>query len=210
MPKQRFSPSNQGFTLIEVLIIVVIIGFVSAIFAPNWIAYMERQRLNKAQSQIYQTLQEAKSNATRDKITWQASFRQVTLDGKQVVQWSLHPAEPGKFIPISVIGNDALWHSLEQNILIDQSINNKGKYETSFTKQTSAGPWRVQFNHYGCPVSQADDDCGQTSITALGRITLRSKNGGKLKRCVIVSTLLGAVRTGKEHTKADSSDKYCY
>ncbi len=210
MRSQRFSSSNQGFTLIEVLVLVVIIGLLGALFTPNWIAFIERQRLNKGQNEIYQTLQATKSNATRDKITWQASFRQLTINGKEVVQWAIHPAEQGKFIPTSVMVNDALWHDLEPNVVVDQSINDKGKYETSFTKQTSAGPWRVQFNHYGCPVSQADDDCGQTSITALGRLTLRSKNGGQVKRCVIVSTLLGAMRTGKEHSKADTSDKYCY
>lgn len=210
MPSQRFSSSNLGFTLIELLIIGVIIGILGAFMAPNWIAFVERQHLNKAQNHIYQTLQAAKSNATRDKITWQVSFRQVTLNGKEVVQWAIHPAEEGKFIPNSVMTNDALWQDLEPNVLIDESKNNKGKYETSLTKQSSAGPWRVQFNHYGCPVSQANDDCGQTSITALGRITLRSNNGGKLRRCVIVSTLLGAMRMGEEHPKADSSDKYCY
>ncbi|MHC5727644.1 MAG: prepilin-type cleavage/methylation domain-containing protein, partial [Nostoc sp.] len=33
--------------------------------------------------------------------------------------------------------------------------------------------------------------------------------GGKAKRCIFVSTILGAMRTAKEHTTTDD-DKYCY
>jgi hypothetical protein len=44
----------------------------------------------------------------------------------------------------------------------------------------------------------------------LGQITLTSKNGGKAKRCLTVSTLIGAMRTGQEHSKPNDSNKYCY
>ena len=201
---------SAGYTLLELIIIVAMMGILSAIAAPGWSRVVEHQQLNSAQNQIYRAMHSAKSNATRDKVTWQVSFRQVTLNGKDVVQWSIHPAESGKFIPFSVINNTAFWHNLAPDVLIDTSKNNKGKYETSLTKQTAAGPWRVQFNYYGCPVSQPNDECGQTSLTALGRITLRRKNGSKLRRCIIISTLLGAMRAGKDYPKADSSGKYCH
>ncbi|MFM6198294.1 MAG: prepilin-type cleavage/methylation domain-containing protein, partial [Dolichospermum sp.] len=35
-------------------------------------------------------------------------------------------------------------------------------------------------------------------IPPLGKITLSSKSGGTGKRCVIVSTILGAMRTAKD------------
>jgi hypothetical protein len=62
----------------------------------------------------------------------------------------------------------------------------------------SNGVRRVQFDYIGSvPLSQ------------LGRITLSSKSGGQAKRCVFVSTLLGAMRTAKENSKPEGS-KYCY
>ena len=209
---KRLPLSSAGYTLLELIIIVAIMGILSAIAAPAWSNFVERQQLNSAQNQVYRVMQDAKSNATRDKITWQVSFRQIRLNGKDVVQWSIHPAELGKFIPFSVENNNALWHNLDPNVLIDTSKNDKGRYETSLTKhqQNSIDYWRVQFNYYGCPVSQANDECGQTSLTAKGRISLRGKSGSKVRRCIIVSTLLGAMRTGKDHLKVDSSDKYCY
>ena len=202
--------SSAGYTLLELIIMVAMMGILSAIAAPAWSSFVERQQLNSAQNQVYRAMQDAKNNATRDKITWQVSFRQIRLNEKDVVQWSIHPAESGKFIPFSVINNNALWHNLDPNVLIDTIKNNKGKYETSLTKQTTAGPWRVQYNYYGCPVSQVNDECGQTSLTALGRITLRSKSGSKLRRCMITSTLLGAMRAGRDYPKADSTGKYCH
>ena len=207
---KRFTRSNQGFTLLEVLIVVAIIGILSTIIAPSWITFFNRQSLNKSTDQIYQAMQKAKSNARRDKTTWQVSFRQINLQGKEVTQLSLHPADDEEFMPKYIETNNTLWSNLDSNIIIDQSKNNKGKYETSITSQSSTGPWRVQFNYQGCPVRKPRNECGQTAITALGRITLRSKNGGQDRRCVIISTLLGAMRTGENHSKADSSDKYCY
>ena len=207
---KRFTRSNQGFTLLEVLIVVAIIGILSTISAPSWITFLNRQSLNKSTDQIYQAMQKAKSNARRDKTTWQVSFRQNTLQGKEVTQLSLHPADDEDFMPQYIKENDDLWSNLDSNIIIDQSKNNKGKYETSITNQTPTGPWRVQFNYQGCPVRKPRNECGQTSIQALGRITLRHQNGGQDRRCVIISTLLGAMRTGENHSKVDSTDKYCY
>lgn len=186
------SCSTAGFTLLELIILVTITGIVSAIAFPNWIAFVERQQLNSAQSQVYQAMQQAKSNATRDKLTWQASFRQVPVDGKEVVQWSVHPA--------SITPSAESWHNLEANVRLDDETN----------LPNSANGRRVRFNYSGCPVYQLNDECGQTTILTKGRITLSSAKGGKAKRCVIVSTLLGVLRTAKEQPKTDEKDRYCY
>jgi Tfp pilus assembly protein FimT len=171
---------------------VTMSGIVSAIAFPNWIAFVERQRLNSAQNQVYQAMQEAKSNATRDKVTWQASFRQVLVDGKQVVQWSVHRA--------SITPSAESWHNLAANVRLDD--------ETSLPNSDSMR--RIRFNYSGCPVYQLNDECGQTTILTKGRITLSSAKGGKAKRCVIVSTLLGALRMAKEQPKTDQKGRSCY
>lgn len=184
--------STAGFTLFELIIIVILVGIVSAIAFPNWMAFVERQRLNSAQSQVYQAMQEARSNAKRDKLTWQASFRQVRVDGKEVFQWSVHPA--------SITPSAASWHNFEANVRLDD--------ETSLPNSDSVR--RVRFNYYGCPVYQLNDQCGETTILTKGRITVSSAKGGKAKRCVIVSTLLGVLRMAKEQAKTDEKGRYCY
>ncbi|HBB33397.1 MAG TPA: prepilin-type cleavage/methylation domain-containing protein [Cyanobacteria bacterium UBA8803] len=189
---QTPSRSTAGFTLLELIIVAVILGILSAIAVPSWLSFLDRQRLNTAQSQVYQAMQEAKSNAKRDKITWQVSFREVD----RVVQWSIHPAKSGEFIPSSVH-----WNHLGENIRIYTARNQLGKYETTLDSpgaKSLTGPWRVQFNYHGNTNGQ------------LGQITLTTNNGSNSKRCVYVSTLIGAMRMGQEQSKSNSDKKYCY
>ncbi|XGV99860.1 MAG: Tfp pilus assembly protein FimT/FimU [Leptolyngbya sp. BL-A-14] len=100
-------------------------------------------------------------------------------DANGIVQWAVHPINT---IPIA-----AAWSNLDATIQMDAET----------TLQQSGGVRRVQFDHEGHVNGQ------------LGRLTLSSRNGGKAKRCVVVSTLLGAIRTGSEHSTMQDS-KYCY
>ncbi len=168
--------SNSGFTLLEVLVVTLAIGILSAIAAPSWLAFVDTQRLNAAQSEVYQAMRQAQSQAKLQKLTWQASFREQN----GTVQWAVHPA--------GVNPSDAVWNNLNAVVSLDAET----------TLQESDGVRRIEFDYMGT-VEQPP----------LGRITLSSKNGGKAKRCVFVSTILGAMRTAKENDTAKSG-KYCY
>ncbi|MEH2055699.1 MAG: prepilin-type N-terminal cleavage/methylation domain-containing protein [Nostoc sp.] len=198
--------SNTGFTLPEMLAVVVLIGILAALEIPNWLAFVETRRLNTAQNEVHLALRQAQSQATKDKLTKQASFR--IQNG--VVQWAVHQAEAGQFVPDAVKNNGNLWHNLEPNTRIYEEQNNKGAKETTLRKQTSQQVWRVLFNYQGCPIYEVGDECTNTSLRTLGQITLYSQNGGKVKRCIYVSTILGAIKTGKDHLRANENDKYCY
>src|SRR3712207_1919441 len=190
--RKTLPQSTAGFTLLELIILLSVVGIVAAIASPVWTSFINRQRLNTAQYQVYQAMREAQTNAMRDKITWEASFQQLPVAGEEVVQWSVHPA--------SSTATAESWQNFDVNIRLDD--------ETTLPK--SKGVRRVRFNLYGCPVYQLNDECGQTSILSKGRLTLSSKHGGKAKRCVIVSTLLGALRTAKENPKKQDGKYYCY
>ncbi|MDZ8109986.1 MAG: type II secretion system protein [Nostoc sp. DedQUE12a] len=168
-------PSTSGFTILETLVIIVLIGILAALGIPNWMTFVATRRLNTAQSQVYYAMRQAQREATKDKLTWQASFREQN----GIVQWAVHPA--------TVNPSNANWNNLDANVRLDS--------ETNFQASLSSVQ-EVRFDYRG----NAKD---------LGRITLSSKSGGKAKRCVIVSTILGAMRTAKEHTRADDG-KYCY
>ena len=81
------------------------------------------------------------------------------------------------------------WENLATGIELDVA-------ETTLA-QTN-GVYRVQFNHAGRVNGQ------------LGRFTVKGKRISQMKQCVVVSTLLGAVRRGQNQTTPDSTGRYCY
>ncbi|HEY9802536.1 MAG TPA: type II secretion system protein [Leptolyngbyaceae cyanobacterium] len=167
----------DGFTLPEFLVSFLVIGVVAILALPNWLAFVDTQRLNQAQSQVYNAIREAQSQASKEKLTWQASFREQN----GVVQWAVHPA--------TVSPTVANWNNLDSHVRLDAET----------TLDESNGVRQIQFDYLG-----------SVKQPPLGRITLSSKSRSRIKRCVFVSTILGAMRTAKERNRADDKGRYCY
>lgn len=153
----------SGFTLLELLVTLVMIGVLAAIAAPAWQAFLNRQKLNTAQNQVLEVLKQAQQSAKHQHVVYQASFREQA----NRVQWTIHPAQTDPTI--------VPWNALEEGIKLDP--------ETTFLQDKNI--YRMQFNHRG-------EVNGQ-----LGRVTLSLTSGSGIKRCVFVSNLLGAMRTGE-------------
>ncbi|MEM1168426.1 MAG: prepilin-type N-terminal cleavage/methylation domain-containing protein [Cyanobacteria bacterium P01_H01_bin.35] len=207
---------EAGYSLTELIFVVLIIGILAAIAAPGWLSFINNQRLRTSNDRIYQAIKTARSNAMRDKTAWQASFQETNnAFGQPVIKWAVHKA---------AIAPDDLpsstWEYLEPGIEIDDNEkNDKNKYETTLlivkpdtnkVTTTRIDPiYRALFNYKGCPVYNPTDQCTQTSLRAKGRIAIKPQKQDKPKRCVIISTLLGAMRIGEDHDKA-LDGKYCH
>lgn len=174
--------SSQGFTLIEVLVITIILGVLAAAAAPIMSGFRERQQLNTAQGELYRGIQQAQKKARQQKTSWQVSFREEVINGERVVQWRSEneiDADPDPFLN-NVTGG---WNNLDPVIALD-TANTTIEDNNSIPKA-----WRIQFDYEG----RAMGDNGIYN----GKVTLSGENIDD-KRCVIVSTILGTIRQAKD------------
>lgn len=167
-----------GFTLIEVLIVMAMVGVLSAIAAPSWSGFINSQRLNSAQSRAFSTLRLAQSNAKREQIIWQATFRNTP----NAAQYVIHKIPTSTSATNADYWNSLPWQSFDEGVRIVENTENEPR--TTLLKLTN-GPepnvYRVQFKPQGNVNGQ------------LGKITFGTINGDR-KKCVIISTLLGSIR----------------
>lgn len=197
---KKHQQHDTGFTLIELLILLLIVAILSSIAAPGWLAFINNQRLRTSQSRVYGAMQLAQSNAKRDKVAWQASFRTQGT----VVQWAIHPVSldtnnvlviPNMPESKSPSSASSVWYSLEDKIKIDTDL--------SLTNLDPVnGTYIAIFNRQGCIVQNAGDECteGATWFGSKKLITLRHDDLGAARKCAVVTTLLGAMRTGDDAT----------
>ena len=166
---------ERGFTLTEAIVVAIIIGVLSAIAAPSWVAFVDNRRLGIAQDQILRSLQEAQSNAKRDKITWQVSFR----ENNGVTQWIVLPASTN---PIALT-----WQNLDAGIGVgDPVVKENDPDGATLEFDPNNNLWRMQFNYRG------------EANSPLGKIAIATRNSGQRWSCVKVATLLGALQSATD------------
>lgn len=180
--RDRRRRPNLGFTLIEVLIVMFMVGILVAIASPSWLGFVNNQRLNSAQSRAFSTLRLAQSNAKRDQLMWQATFRNTAT----FAQYAIHKT-PTTTTTLDY-WNTLPWQNFDEGVRIVD--NTESQPRTTLTKLTAIPEpdvYRVQFKPQGVP----------NGLGELGRITFVSKAGGDRKKCVIISTILGSMRVAE-------------
>ena len=205
LPRSRSSRSDAGFTILEILILLTLIGIFSAIAAPSWLMFINNHRVKQSLDRAYWGMEVAQSNAKRDKTSWQASFKQV----EENIQLAIHKSD---ISPAKVPANE--WKSLEYQIRINPKDTTFRKVNENTNEVKENGTvWRAMFNYRGCPIYNKTDECGLTSLQAKGNLTISHPNLPKGDRCVIISTLLGHTRTSERQKTANpdnDKNRFCY
>src|SRR4028118_517101 len=94
---------DGGFTIIELLVIVIMLGILTAIAAPNWVAFINRQRVRTVNDRVLQTLRSAQSEAKRSKRDIIITFSAPPVDPPTA---TINTVPPGP-LPLQTVTFDA-------------------------------------------------------------------------------------------------------
>ena len=73
-PIKPVKPTPAGYTLVEMIVVMVIVGIISAIAAPGWLAFMNSRRANAARDQVAQVIRQAQTQARSSKAEQTVTF----------------------------------------------------------------------------------------------------------------------------------------
>lgn len=168
---QATNRSSTGFTMIELLVVIVIASTLALIAAPGWLSFVNSRRAEAGREQIFQFLRQAQSQAMRN--------RQV-----QVVDF----VTPANGLPIVRVAG------VEQSI--DAQVPNNPDEDMFGIEVLNGDTTGCSGDATGCVIF---NDRGNLQRQDLGeegvKIVLTSpKDNEGSKRCVVINSLLGSMR----------------
>ncbi|HAZ46857.1 MAG TPA: hypothetical protein DDW76_22205 [Cyanobacteria bacterium UBA11369] len=183
------SNSAAGFTLIEMLVVIVIIATLSAIAAPGWFAFLNRQRLNAAQAEAITAIREAQTSARRQKRSWDVCF----LDDGNNVKWQATPViqTPSNPDPVTCTPTSGGW----------KNIIESGSREIALADVSPNQVVKVRFLYNGSVDPLALNNSNRTENLARFTFVNRGQRNqsNSAKQCVYVATLLGTLRAASDN-----------
>lgn len=197
---------ESGFTLIELLVVVIMIGVLASIMAPGWQSFVSRQRVNKVNDAVLSALQEAQSEAKKNKLSYSVSFKPSANDVPQVAVYRQ--------------GSTPTWRDLGQDLGIkpnqvilgtnlDPEKENKKVAQVDYSPITSTKLPTITFDYQGALLNATSADFAVVVSAPVSKGSSTPEPIPSLKRCVQVKTLLGAMTIGRGQFNATNNPQGC-
>lgn len=162
--------SDAGFSILEILAVVVIIGVLGAMAAPGWLAFMNRQRASAVKEELQQAIRTAQSEAKQRR-------RSMTIE--------FHASDEA--VPTGIPA-----YTLEGNQqILGQGEINPGQLELVVVDADDNDVSQLVFRSDGT-LSVADSDYETLPVT----ISIESPPGSNNKTCLMIESLLGSIDSG--------------
>lgn len=170
MKTKLLKSSAAGFTLIELIVVMVMVGVLFSIAAPGWLAFANRQRVNSVRDELLQEIRRTQALAAQTRLNQEFTIIPETANNLLSVQ----VAPPGT--PIGSQARELGNGQIQRGMIQFQSTDNIRS---------------IEFDDKGNMVSD-------TGLPAGGlKFTISVASNPNVRSCAIVQTLLGATRSGR-------------
>ncbi|MDM9381066.1 type II secretion system protein [Chlorogloeopsis sp. ULAP01] len=205
-----YNHQDAGFSLLEIVVVVLMIGILSAIVAPSWLGFVNRQQVNKANDLVLAALQEAQREAKKTKRSYSVSFS--TNNTTKAVEVAIYPTKKpdGSNVTAAETSPKPLGSGVgfdSKKLLLGANLSSENTAGASVGYNLTT-PTKITFDYMGAlpnanfgspPAGSTDPDLAPglkivVTVPKAGSTTEASAT----KRCVIVKTLLGSMLTAKD------------
>lgn len=187
---------NQGFTLIEMMVTVIIVGVIAAIAAPNFLGLLNQNRVKDGLSQVEGAIKEAQRQSMRQGKICKIRFTSDATSGNSIVQ--IHPDETltlagGTTTVVKYTGCLLSNRELSDSVSFSFLNTGTGTLETI----NSSSPRDLGFSPKGNP--------NITGIMVISHTGISNNS----RKCVQIAGLLGNIITGNYNDSATSTTLKC-
>ena len=197
---------KAGFTLIEVIVVVAMLGILAAIAAPSWLTFVNRRRVSAVNEAVLRALQEAQSKAKKTKLEYSVSFRTDTTTNRPQV--AIYPRVPDDTEIDPYAPGFSGWQNLGKEleiksgqVLLGTNLNAPNQATNTFQYGGAANP-TITFDALGVLPSIPEPNLGPNGngliiTVAVPQTAQTNQPIDSTRKCVRVTTILGSLQTGQ-------------